>query len=63
MKLHVDYTRCTGHGLCEVEAEDVFEVGEDGLVQLLVDDPGEQNPRGLEAAVRACPTSALSIED
>lgn len=63
MKIDVDYTRCTGHGLCELEAADVFEVGEDGLVQLLVDEPGEGNRDGVEAAVRICPTAALSITD
>lgn len=63
MKVHVDTTRCTGHGLCEAEAEDVFEVGADGVVHLLTDEPGEEQRGGVEEAVKVCPTRALSIED
>ena len=63
MKIDVDYTRCTGHGLCELEAEDVFEVGDKGVVQLLIAEPGEEYREQVEAAVKVCPTVALSIRD
>lgn len=60
MRIQVDYTRCTGHGLCELEAADVFEVGPDGVVHLLVDDPDAAR-REIGAAVAVCPTAALSV--
>lgn len=63
MKVLVDETRCTGHGLCEIEAEDVFEVGADGVVHLLMTDPDESRRDAVEAAVEACPTRSLSVED
>ena len=63
MNIDVDYTRCTGHGLCELEAADVFEVGDDGLVQLLIDQPGEEYREQVESAVKVCPTVALSLRD
>jgi ferredoxin len=63
MKVNIDYTRCTGHGLCELEAADVFEVGEAGVVQLLIDSPGEEHRERIEAAANVCPTVALSIGD
>ncbi|HEY9413844.1 MAG TPA: ferredoxin [Pseudonocardia sp.] len=63
MKIDVDYNRCTGHGLCELEAADVFEVGKDGLVQVLIDHPGEEHRQGIEAAIEICPTAALSLRD
>ena len=63
MKIDVDYTRCTGHGLCELEAADIFEVGEDGLVGLLIDEPGEEYREQVQAAIKVCPTVALSLRD
>ena len=63
MKIQVDYNRCTGHGLCELEAADVFEVGEAGVVEVLVEEPGEDRRAEIEAAVKVCPTQALSIAD
>ena len=32
MKVGVDLAKCTGHGICESIAEDVFEVQDDGTV-------------------------------
>ncbi len=63
MKVRIDDTRCTGHGLCEVAAEGVFEVGDDGVVHLLVEDPDEKQRPEVEDAVARCPTRALSIVD
>ena len=31
MRIIVDTDRCTGHGICESLASDVFEVGSDGI--------------------------------
>ena len=63
MRIHVDYTRCTGHGLCEEAAEDVFEVGADGVTHLLIEEPGDEYRDGVEEAVKVCPTVALSLEE
>ena len=32
MRIEVDLGKCTGHGICESIAEDVFEVSDDGTV-------------------------------
>ena len=32
MRVEVDLDKCTGHGICESIAEDVFEVQDDGTV-------------------------------
>jgi hypothetical protein len=32
MRIDVDLTRCTGHGICETIAADVFEASDDGRV-------------------------------
>lgn len=63
MKICVDYDKCTGHGVCEGLDEDVFEVGDDGVVHLLDEYPGEDKRALMQDAVDQCPTQALSIQD
>jgi ferredoxin len=62
MRIVVDWDRCTGMGMCESLAPDVFEVDDDGSLIL----HAEQVPDGMEGDVReaiaACPTEALSLE-
>lgn len=61
MTLRVDAAKCSGIGLCEMTAPDVFEVGEDGQAHLLNDSPGETELAAAKEAVANCPTGALSI--
>jgi ferredoxin len=63
MKIHVDTDRCTGHGVCESLVPEVFEVGDEGVVQLLTDDLTGIERSDLELAVAECPTQALRLED
>jgi ferredoxin len=62
MKIQVDLDRCTGHGVCESIRDDVFEVGEDGVVHLLTDSLTADMRPQLEEAVAECPTQALTLE-
>lgn len=63
MRIHIDPDRCTGHGVCEAIAEDIFEVGDDGLVRLLQDPPPEKRREDIDQAVQQCPTLALRLEE
>jgi ferredoxin len=63
MKISVDYTRCTGHGVCESLAEDIFEVRQDGVTHLLNESPDEDRREVVEEAVSNCPTQALSLSE
>lgn len=63
MRIVVDYNKCTGLGMCEAEAPDLFEVQDDGSLTVLDENPGEDQREALEAAVESCPTEALSIEE
>jgi ferredoxin len=62
MRIVVDWDRCTGMGMCESLAPDVFEVDDDGSLIL----HAEEVPEGMESDVReavaACPTEALSLQ-
>ncbi|BBX21060.1 putative ferredoxin [Mycolicibacter terrae] len=59
----VDLDLCQGHAMCELEAPDYFRVPKRGKVEILDDEPPDSDRRQIEAAVRACPTRALSIEE
>lgn len=59
----VDLDLCQGHAMCELEAPDYFRVPKRGQVEILNDEPPDSDRRQIEAAVKACPTRALSIEE
>ncbi len=58
-RIVVDRDLCQGHGVCENEAPGVFEVSKDGVLTILQEAPDERPP--VEAAVKYCPTHALTI--
>lgn len=62
MKIVADKHTCEGLGMCEAMAPDLFEVGEDGYVDVLDAEPGEDLRAHVKAAVAACPVSALRLE-
>jgi ferredoxin len=63
MRIVVDTDLCQGHGVCESEAPGVFEVGRDHQVVVLEPSPPGDRRAELEAAVRYCPTHALTLLD
>ena len=63
MKIVVDRNLCSSIGLCEATAPDIFEIGPDGALHIMLDDIPETRRIDLEQACENCPTQALSIED
>jgi ferredoxin len=64
MRIEVDLGKCTGHGVCETIAEDVFEVNDDGSVRIHGDQRAESDRERMQQAVTQCPAAALSmVED
>jgi sterol 14-demethylase len=57
----VDRDLCQGHGVCESEAPAVFAVSKDGVLTVLQESPPEGERTAVEAAVKYCPTHALTI--
>jgi ferredoxin len=62
MKVVVDFNKCTGLGICESMAPDLFEVNDDGALVLLKEDITDDELQSVEEAVAGCPTGALRIE-
>lgn len=63
MRVEVDLDKCTGHGICESIAEDVFEVRDDGSVLIHDAQRPESDRNRMRQAVTQCPAAALRLVD
>jgi ferredoxin len=63
MRVEVDLDKCTGHGICESIAEDVFEVGDDGIVVIHDNERPASDRERMQQAVTQCPAAALRLSD
>ncbi|MHB1712166.1 MAG: ferredoxin [Acidimicrobiales bacterium] len=61
MRVRVDRDRCESNALCMAAAPEVFEVRDDDMLYVLVEEPGDELRPKVELAVKACPMTALSI--
>ncbi|UGS33680.1 ferredoxin [Capillimicrobium parvum] len=62
MRVVVNWGLCDGNGVCSVEAPTVFAIDDDdNLVVLQEDVPAELRP-AVEAAARACPKRAITVD-
>jgi ferredoxin len=62
MRVLVELDLCQGHGVCCSEAPDVFEMDGD-KVKVKDASPSEDQRAAVLAAVKYCPTRAISIEE
>lgn len=63
MRVDVDLAKCTGHGICETIAEDVFEVSDEGKVHIHGNRRSEADRARMRQAVTQCPAAALTLSD
>lgn len=56
-----DAGRCQGHANCIVEAGEVFDLDDEGLVVVLQERIGEAQREDVERAIASCPEQALSL--
>ena len=59
MKVEVSHDRCEGHGKCQMAAPEVFELRDDDLSHVLIDDVPESLRAKVDKAVRLCPRQAI----
>jgi ferredoxin len=60
MKVKVDHDSCEGNRRCQNSAPEVFEVRDDDLSYVLVDEVPEDQKEAVERAIRLCPRQAIS---
>jgi ferredoxin len=60
-RIVVDRDLCQGHGVCESEAPGIFQVSKEAVLTVLEESPSEAQREAVAAAVKYCPTHALTI--
>ena len=60
MRVRVDEMQCEGHGKCELAAPEVFELGDDDVSRVLVDEVPEDLREKVDRAIRLCPRQAIA---
>jgi ferredoxin len=67
MRVVVDVELCGGHGVCQVEAPDIFRVVDEpggyAHVEVILERPPEQLRAVALAAERQCPNRVIKIVD
>jgi ferredoxin len=63
VKVSVDRGLCEAHGVCMSIEPTVFDLGDDDLLVILEEEPGEDKRSAIEQAVIRCPRQALSLQD
>ena len=63
MRIQTDHSKCTGNGLCAGTASTVFDVSEDGYVEVLQDVPAAELAALVRRAALNCPTRAITLLD
>lgn len=57
-RISIDRDLCSGYGICEALASDVFELGGDGVAILL---KGTSDDEAVQKACNDCPMGAISL--
>jgi len=63
MHIQVNLAACEGHGLCAQVAPDLYEVDDEGYVQLRVSEILPNIEAAAAAGARVCPVAALKVVD
>lgn len=67
MKVRIDTDLCQGHSVCIAECPEVFEVVEQEggypVVNLLVEEPGEELREKVMNAAQYCPNRVITVDD
>ncbi|KMO68704.1 ferredoxin [Mycobacterium sp. BK558] len=64
MKVTVDQDRCVSSGQCVLNAGEVFDQrDDDGVVELLMPEPGPEHIDQTRKAAAACPALAIHLEE
>jgi ferredoxin len=63
MKVIVDWDLCEANAVCMARCPEVFRVGGDDQLVLLVERPAESLRAKVEAAVQGCPRHALRLAE
>ncbi|ODU07718.1 MAG: ferredoxin [Pseudonocardia sp. SCN 72-86] len=60
--MHVDPELCQGNGVCVGRAGKVFDLGDDEIAVVLVDEVPEDQDAAVRDAAASCPTQAITVD-
>ena len=63
MRIVVDAMLCESNGICSGLVPEVFELGDDDLLRVLIEEPGESLRARVSEAVRNCPKQAITLQE
>ena len=63
MKAKVNKDACIGCGACQMIAPEVFEINDDGVSEVIMNEIDEDQKDEVASAVESCPTGAISTEE
>ncbi|MDO8682098.1 MAG: ferredoxin [Armatimonadota bacterium] len=61
MKAEIDQDLCIGDGICADTCPEVFEMRDDNLAYVVVDDVPADAEASAQEAFEACPTDAIKV--
>jgi ferredoxin len=61
MKVNVNFDLCASNAVCMSLAPEIFEVRDDGFLDILNENPGPELEQKLRDAINGCPTGAISL--
>jgi len=62
VKVTVDETLCSGCGVCEEMAPDVFEMNDSGVVGVKINPVPDDLQASAQEAADGCPSGAITVE-
>jgi ferredoxin len=63
MRINADRQICIGAGNCVLTAPQVFDQGDDGMVELLDHEPAAAHRQSVRDAIARCPSGAISLPE
>jgi len=63
MKVRVNPNRCSGSGLCVDTCPEVFELNDEGVSKVKMEQIPTEYQKGCKEAADNCPTEAISLEE
>ncbi len=63
MKVRVDRDSCEANAICAGLVPEVFEVDDEDVLHIKVDDVPDKLAESVRHAVRACPKAALRLDE
>ncbi|WP_213576555.1 ferredoxin [Rhodococcus sp. USK13] len=63
MLVSVELEKCTACGACVLEAPEVFDQDDEGIVVVLTKTPSKDLRESVEDAADACPSAVIQVHD